>query len=584
MNNLLKSGLGLVAACASLVVLADFGPVAPAPAGSSLEASLAALGREVLAMDEALYREQPDGLRSESDRIKIYVGVDGKLNLRKATVRIDEQAPVVYEFSDADAALMRQGGSFRLLDLPIEPGEHRLRAELIAREVNPQPMDPRAVRWVDTHFTKAGSAIRTELVLHEPLFGRAELVQREWGPSPDERREELSHPDLRYVLYLMASGQCLRAAADIGHLMASAGAHGTLANLRQQAIAGTDGKGSCAVAMPRPAEPVPAAPVAAFNAAVAALESSASAEAELARIGALDANDAATLTLKDRANLLLGYHYLRTGKGDRARDVLAHVRSPGPWGNQALLGFGWAFLVGEGGAQAAAPLPVLDAKLASERPMLPRRAEKDRVERLRSATVPWTELVGRDALDPAAQEGMLALSWALQELGAYSQALTFYERSSNLLEAALAQLRAATAHIESGQLAAAVTSTESGWDRDLARLPYSADTAYIQVLLPQATFLQPLQRYRRLHEFMDLLAPRAAAIGSIPQAADLRARLDVMNRALRVDLEASAVSLLRAEQQRAERYLAETQFMLARTYDRGLPPSPNASGEVDVKS
>ena len=93
-------------------------------------------------------------------------------------------------------------------------------------------------------------------------------------------------------------------------------------------------------------------------------------------LGNLDPYNEELNSLRDKANLALGYAYLQDGQPHAAKPPLQRVRLAGPFSNKALLGVGWA------------------------------DAEKNNYRR---ALVPWMELRNRDLLDSAVQESMLAI-------------------------------------------------------------------------------------------------------------------------------------------------------------------------------
>lgn len=85
-------------------------------------------------------------------------------------------------------------------------------------------------------------------------------------------------------------------------------------------------------------------------------------------LGNLDPFNEELTSLRDKANLALGYALLQDGQARAAKAPLQRVRLEGPFSNKALLGVGWA------------------------------DAEMNDYQR---ALVPWMELRGRDLLDPA---------------------------------------------------------------------------------------------------------------------------------------------------------------------------------------
>ncbi|HKQ14049.1 MAG TPA: tetratricopeptide repeat protein, partial [Steroidobacteraceae bacterium] len=110
-------------------------------------------------------------------------------------------------------------------------------------------------------------------------------------------------------------------------------------------------------------------------------------------VGQIPAPSEELAALRDKANLALGYAWLKAGKANEAKAVLQRVRLEGPQSNKALLGAGWA-----------------DS------------AEK----RYTKALAPWLELRGRNMLDAAVQESYLAVPYAYAQLDATKQAADQY--------------------------------------------------------------------------------------------------------------------------------------------------------------
>ena len=113
----------------------------------------------------------------------------------------------------------------------------------------------------------------------------------------------------------------------------------------------------------------------------------------LDELGDLNPYDEELSSLRDKANLALGFSLLQDGQSQAAKAPLQQVRLEGPFSNKALLGVGWA-----------------DAES----------------ENYRRALVPWMELRSRDLLDSAVQESMLAIPYALAKLESISQAADHY--------------------------------------------------------------------------------------------------------------------------------------------------------------
>lgn len=164
--------------------------------------------------------------------------------------------------------------------------------------------------------------------------------------------------------------------------------------------------------------PTTAALYARFNLGVALVKTGdvAGGNALLDALGQVSGTDEEVRSLRDRANVALGFAALQNKQPRDARVALQRVRLHAGQSNKALLGFGWA----------AAELG--DPKLA---------------------LVPWTELAARDSGDAAVLEARIALPYALGELGAYSAALqgyidatTGFDREAGALAESIAAIRA----------------------------------------------------------------------------------------------------------------------------------------------
>ncbi len=161
-------------------------------------------------------------------------------------------------------------------------------------------------------------------------------------------------------------------------------------------------------------------------------------DALLERMGHLEMADDLAWAVRDQVNLALGYAYLRRRLPERAHDAFARVRAQGALAHAGRLGLGWAQIMPGGGAsyaQAAGADAALRPALrprdeqawAEARRTTPLRtatgvAQGHQAEQLRRALLPWTDLIGADPLDPAVQEAMLAIPYALGHLGAHEDA------------------------------------------------------------------------------------------------------------------------------------------------------------------
>ncbi len=189
----------------------------------------------------------------------------------------------------------------------------------------------------------------------------------------------------------------------------------------------------------------------------------------LDELGGMDPYNDELMALRDKANLALGYALLQDGQHYAARAPLQRVRLEGPFSNKALLGVGWA-----------------DAEMNN----------------YRRALVPWMELRGRDLLDPAVQESMLAIPYALAKLDSISQAADHYLNAIEAFYEETNRLDRTIDHIESGQFFEDFIDDDeqdsTGWYWRLEELPEGPEGRYLFHLLATHQFQEGLKNYRDL--------------------------------------------------------------------------------------
>lgn len=245
----------------------------------------------------------------------------------------------------------------------------------------------------------------------------------------------------------------------------------------------------------------------------------------LDRVGRLIPDNVEQLALRDRANLSLGWHFLQNQQGGTAKPALARVREEGPFSNRALLGLGWAELAPQGERVSkvelgdeqgdASPFTTFSTLGVLLRPGFVQedifkragmsafrlsKASREEEEALRKALVPWVELIARDPMDSAVQEAWLAIPFTLDRLGAYTQALDYYERAIKVLEESRARMEAAIVSIRQGRMVETIVrreaDAESGWNWKLLDLPDAPETYFLQQLLAEHRFQEALKNYR----------------------------------------------------------------------------------------
>ena len=191
----------------------------------------------------------------------------------------------------------------------------------------------------------------------------------------------------------------------------------------------------------------------------------------LDRTGRINSNDALTLAIKDKSNLVLGSKLLKEKNFDTAKQVLDRVRLKGSFSNRALLGSGWS------------------------------DAFQGRFER---AVVPWSTLVTREVTDASVQEAMLAVPFAYSKLNVYSKAALMYGSALEKFGAELDKLGASIKRIREGNFLRALVRAElkqdANWVVKLRELPQTPETYYLLQLMASHDFQESLKNYLDLEE------------------------------------------------------------------------------------
>lgn len=264
-------------------------------------------------------------------------------------------------------------------------------------------------------------------------------------------------------------------------------------------------------------------PVLRYNLGIALLRDGRAAEGrrQLNLVGTMDVTNADTLALRDKANLTLGYQYLQAQQGEDARAVFGRIRTRGPFSNRALLGLGWAEVAPVTRPKAEVPEeaegkdtddslgtllrpgyvdPKARSRLTSKEIKSVKGLTPEEQEALLRALVPWVELARRDPMDPAVQEGLLAIPWALDRLQDHEQSLKRYLEAIAALETARKRMDEAGKSIRGGRMVDTIVrrdmDSERGWMWKLRDLPDAPETYFLQSLLAEHRFQEALKNYR----------------------------------------------------------------------------------------
>jgi lipopolysaccharide biosynthesis regulator YciM len=189
----------------------------------------------------------------------------------------------------------------------------------------------------------------------------------------------------------------------------------------------------------------------------------------LTSVGSIESGRREMRSLRDRANLALGYAYLQNNQPDLAKPVLQRVRLDGPYSNKALLGVGWA--------DAAAG-------------------------QFQEALTPWMELRDRNLLDSAVQEAYLAIPYAFAKLNANAQAAENYEKAIASFDSETVNIDNSIVEINDGTMLDKLLRRDEkdhyGWFWQLRELPDAPQSRYLYHLLAGHDFQEGLKNYRDL--------------------------------------------------------------------------------------
>lgn len=290
----------------------------------------------------------------------------------------------------------------------------------------------------------------------------------------------------------------------------------------------------------------------------------------LDRVGRAGADTPEQKSLRDKANLALGYSWLQANDAAQAKPVLERVRLHGPFASKALLGVGWA-----------------DA-IATD---------------YRSALVPWLELVDRDLMDSAVQESFLAVPYALGRLDAHGSAVERYQRALGTFDGEITNLDDAIGRARTGALIPALLEGDEAdlgrWYWRLQKLPDNSDSRYLYHLLADNAFQEGFKNYRdlaaldhhlddwrqRLDAFADMVDTRRRAYAErLPVAEQRLSTVDMEQLRARRDALAARVAQAESGRDVAALATAEEQDRWQRLAAVEGDPQFSAPGNEDLRS
>ena len=175
-------------------------------------------------------------------------------------------------------------------------------------------------------------------------------------------------------------------------------------------------------------------------------------------------------TLKDKANIALGYTAIRT---DVQRDPItpfSRVRLNGPYSNQALLGIGWAY-----------------------------NEKKQPQEALK----PWMELSTRPKLDSASQQALIDIAYTLERLKQRKLALSYYKLAVSDYDRVHTELDKAINGVNYGELLRnsipPSSAVDGQWSDSGLQFKTLPAAEYLNELLTSRDFRKAYRDYRDLN-------------------------------------------------------------------------------------
>lgn len=271
----------------------------------------------------------------------------------------------------------------------------------------------------------------------------------------------------------------------------------------------------------------------------------------LAEIGSSNSRDKEITALSDKANLVLGYGYLDKSNPDTAKTYLERMNLKGPFANRALLALGRSYS---------------DKKLYEK------------------SLVPWLKLIERDPSDPAVQDALMAVPFALGQLEAYKQSLEYYEKAMLSFQSEIEKINVAADAVGGGKMLEGMMQVtrlekEGDEDRKLRRVLDSPEGRYLSSLLVSYEFREALNNYAALRLSLGKLEGWSASLKSYDNVSS-RQHKEYKNRISKAQskvillvekyrhyLQSMAYDELDRRKTRLVNYFNEARFSVAQIYD-----------------
>ncbi len=293
----------------------------------------------------------------------------------------------------------------------------------------------------------------------------------------------------------------------------------------------------------------------------------------LNKIGRHNFSTEETKGLKDRANVALGYLFIRKQNPKKAKFYLQRVRLESPHANQALLGIAWANTLAKNYNQALTSL---------------------------------LELHERSAASPAVIEAYLAVPYTLTRMNADNQALRFYDVAIKLYKKLITKTeQTQSALVKEGFIDKLIDNEESEYQNVIAQTNNNNSGPVLQrqilkiisqykfqetliniksLMSIQSRFSHWIERSRNFNSNIALYDPSSSLHKTIipgeetidfVDMQDIATRAETLSTKINLTIEESKAYLaylldnkLDQESLRLNHYLIQGQFALAQAYDK----------------
>jgi len=173
--------------------------------------------------------------------------------------------------------------------------------------------------------------------------------------------------------------------------------------------------------------------------------------------------------LRDKANLALGFAYMRSNNPVEAQTHFQRVRLRGPLSNKALLGLGWSFT---------------------------------NQEKYKEALNAWLELQTRKALDTTVQESLIAVPFTIEKMNKPRLSMKYYQTAITAYTAEINQLENVMLAVQRGELIQAMRPAnledESSLPLNNFGLPKSITAPYLNQMMATNIFQEAYKNYQSL--------------------------------------------------------------------------------------